>query len=106
MTADYVKTARAKGLSSGRVTIVHILRNSLIPVVTFLGGDLGALMGGAIVTERVFNVNGIGNTLFKAIGRGDSTLIVSIVTLLVLVFIISNLLVDMLYAVLDPRIRY
>jgi oligopeptide transport system permease protein len=106
MTADYVKTARAKGLSNSRVTVVHILRNSLIPVVTFLGADLGALMGGAIVTERVFNVNGIGNALYQAINKGDSTLIVSIVTILVLIFIVSNLIVDLLYAVLDPRIRY
>lgn len=104
--ADHVRTARAKGLTERRVIGVHVLRNSLIPVVTFLGGDLGALMGGAVVTERIFNVNGIGNALYQAILRGEGTTVVSIVTLLVLIFIVSNLLVDLLYAVLDPRIRY
>lgn len=106
MTADHVRTATAKGLSRPAVILRHILRNSLIPVVTFVGADLGALMGGAIVTERVFNINGIGSQLFRAILSQESPKIVSIVTLLVIVFLISNLIVDLLYAVLDPRIRY
>ena len=84
----------------------HILRSSLIPVVTFLGADLGALMGGAVVTETVFNVHGVGFTLFEAIQKNDPSLVVSLVTVLVLVYILSNLVVDLLYAVLDPRIRY
>jgi oligopeptide transport system permease protein len=84
----------------------HILRNSLIPVVTFIGADLGALMGGAIVTERVFNVPGIGTLLFSSINSGESPMIVSLVTLLVIIFLLSNLVVDLLYGVLDPRIRY
>ena len=104
--ADYVRTARAKGLSGARVMIVHVLRNSLVPVVTFLGADLGALMGGAIVTEGIFNIKGVGGTLYSAIIRGDGPMVVSFTTVLVLVFIISNLLVDLLYAALDPRIRY
>jgi oligopeptide transport system permease protein len=104
--ADFVTTAKAKGLSKSRLTIVHILRNSLIPVVTYLGADLGALMAGAIVTERVFNVDGVGNQLYQSILRGEAPVVVSLVTLLILVFVISNLLVDVLYAVLDPRIRY
>ena len=103
---DYVRTARAKGMSHGSVTLRHILRNSMIPVVTYLGADIGALMGGAMITERIFNINGIGNTLYKGIIRGEGTLVVSLVTLLVLVFVVCNLVVDMLYAVLDPRIRY
>ena len=106
LAADYVRTARAKGLGERRVISVHVLRNSLIPVVTFLGGDLGALMGGAIVTERIFNIHGIGWLLYDGINRGEATTVVSVVTLLVLIFIVSNLLVDLLYAVLDPRIRY
>lgn len=105
-TADHVRTATAKGLSRGGVISKHILRNSLIPVVTFIGADLGSLMGGAIVTERIFNVHGIGSELWKAITRSDSPKIVTIVTLLVVIFLISNLIVDLLYAVLDPRIRY
>ncbi|WP_018143811.1 ABC transporter permease [Alloscardovia criceti] len=105
-TLDYVRTARAKGLSNRKVIMNHILRNSLIPVVTYLGADLGALMGGAMISERIFNINGIGNTLYKAILQGESNLVVSVVTVLVLIFVVCNLLVDMLYAVLDPRIRY
>ncbi|MFC7373842.1 ABC transporter permease [Brachybacterium sp. GCM10030267] len=105
-TADHVRTATAKGLSRGGVITKHILRNSLIPVVTFIGADLGALMGGAIVTERIFNISGIGSLLFRAINDGESPLIVSIVTLLVIIFLLANLIVDLLYAVLDPRIRY
>ena len=104
--SDHVRTATAKGLPRRRVITVHVLRNSLIPVVTFLGADLGALMGGAIVTESIFNVNGIGNQLYKAINLGDGAMVVSIVTLVVVIFLITNLVVDLLYAVLDPRIRY
>lgn len=105
-SADYVRTASAKGLASRRVTGVHILRNSMIPVVTFLGADLGTLMGGAIVTEGIFNINGVGGTLFRAIQQGESATVVSLTTVLVLVYILANLIVDLLYAVLDPRIRY
>lgn len=106
MTADHVRTARAKGLSGIRVNSFHVLRNSLIPVVTFLGADLGQLMGGAIVTENIFSIDGVGHTLYDAILRQEGTTVVAIVTLLVLVYIFANLIVDLLYAVLDPRIRY
>lgn len=105
-TADHVRTATAKGLTPGRVRNTHVLRNSMIPVVTYMGADLGALMGGAIVTESIFNVNGIGNQLYRSINMGDGAMVVSLVTLIVIVFVIANLLVDLLYAVLDPRIRY
>ncbi|WP_039821699.1 ABC transporter permease [Nocardia testacea] len=104
--ADYVRTATAKGLPRRRVVRVHILRNSLIPVVTFLGADLGALMGGAIVTEGIFNIPGVGGTLYQAVVRGEAPTVVSFVTVLIVVFLLANLLVDLLYAVLDPRIRY
>ncbi|MFJ8359090.1 ABC transporter permease [Streptomyces sp. NPDC093984] len=106
LRADYVRTAVAKGLPRRRVIGVHLLRNSLIPVVTFLGTDLGALMGGAIVTEGIFNVHGIGNTLYRSINQSDNTTVVGIVTVLVIVYLVSSLVVDLLYAVLDPRIRY
>lgn len=106
MNADYVRTATAKGLSRRRVVVVHILRNSLIPVITFLGADLGALMGGAIVTEGIFNVPGVGNLLYKAILKGESATVVAVVSILVIVFVVANLVVDLLYAWLDPRIRY
>lgn len=104
--ADYVRTATAKGLPRRRVVPVHILRNSLIPVVTFLGADLGALMGGAIVTEGIFNIPGVGGTLYQAVVRGEAPTVVSFVTVLIVVFLLANLLVDLLYALLDPRIRY
>ncbi|MDO5617204.1 ABC transporter permease [Kocuria sp.] len=105
-TADHVRTATAKGLTPGRVRNGHVLRNSMIPVVTYVGADLGALMGGAIVTESIFNINGIGNQLYRSINIGDGAMVVSLVTLIVIVFVVANLLVDLLYAVLDPRIRY
>lgn len=106
VSADHVRTATAKGLPYSRVTVVHILRNSLIPVITFLGADLGALMGGAIVTEGIFNISGVGGTLYQAIIKGEPATVVSFVTILIVVYIVANLLVDMLYALLDPRIRY
>jgi oligopeptide transport system permease protein len=104
--ADYVRTATAKGLSRPRVVTVHILRNSLIPVVTFLGLDVGALMAGAIVTEGIFNIHGVGGALYQAITRQEAPTVVSIVTVLVIVYLVANLVVDVLYAALDPRIRY
>ncbi|OBI57222.1 ABC transporter permease [Mycobacterium sp. E787] len=103
---DYVRTATAKGLSRRRVVTVHILRNSLIPVVTFLGADLGSLMGGAIVTEGIFNIHGVGGVLYQAVTRQEAPTVVSIVTVLVVIYLITNLAVDLLYAALDPRIRY
>ncbi len=106
VSADYVRTARAKGLANGAVMTRHVLRNSLIPVATFLGGDLGALMGGAIITEGIFNIAGVGGTLWQAIIKGEPATVVSVTTVLVLVYIVANLIVDLLYAVLDPRIRY
>lgn len=104
LRSDYVRTAKAKGLSSGRVVGVHTLRNSLIPVITFVGADLGALMGGAIVTERIFNINGVGGFIFRSIAQRDGTSVVGAVTILVIIFLLANLLVDILYGVLDPRI--
>lgn len=106
ISQDYVRTARAKGLSNSQVTFRHILRNSMIPVVTYLGQDLGALMGGAMVTEQIFNIHGVGYLTYQSILKGEANMVVSIVTLLTLVFVVCNLIVDMLYAALDPRIRY
>ena len=106
LTADHVRTARAKGLSDRSVNTRHVLRNSMIPVVTYLGADLGTLMAGAIVTEGIFNVPGIGNLAYRAIIRGEGSTVVSVVTLMVLVYVVMSLVVDLLYAWLDPRIRY
>ncbi|MFD7902406.1 ABC transporter permease [Kitasatospora sp. NPDC059722] len=106
MRADYVRTAVAKGLKRRRVIGRHALRNALIPIVTFLGADLGGLMGGAVITEKIFNIHGIGGLLAQAVYQKQGTIIVGVVTLLVMIYLVTTLLVDMLYAVLDPRIRY
>ena len=106
LRSDYVRTARAKGLARKRVIGVHVLRNSLIPVVTLIGVDIGGLMSGAIITERIFNIPGVGFNLFRGITTEDGPLVVGFVSILVIVFLVVNLLVDLLYAVLDPRIRY
>lgn len=104
--ADYMRTAVAKGLPRQRIITRHLLRNSLIPVVTYLGTDVGTLMGGAVITEGIFNVTGVGNLLFQALARREGAVIVGVVTVLVLVYLVASLIVDLLYAVLDPRIRY
>ncbi|WP_316526496.1 ABC transporter permease [Kitasatospora brasiliensis] len=104
--ADYVRTAVAKGLPQRKVIGTHLLRNSLIPVVTFLGTDLGSLMGGAIVTEGIFNVKGVGNALYHAINLKEGSTVSGFVVFLVVVYLAAGLIVDLLYAVLDPRIRY
>ncbi|MGY1710673.1 ABC transporter permease [Geodermatophilus sp. SYSU D00758] len=106
LRGDYVRTARAKGLPRRTVIVRHTLRNSLIPVVTFIGADIGTLMGGAIVTESVFNLPGLGRAVYDAIRAQEGAVVVGIVTLFVFFFIFFNLVVDVLYAVLDPRIRY
>ncbi len=106
LRADYVRTARAKGLPNRTVIVRHTLRNSLIPVVTYIGADIGTLLGGAIVTETVFNLPGIGREVFNSIRSQEGAVVVGIVTLMVFFFIFFNLVVDVLYAVLDPRIRY
>jgi len=106
LRGDYVRTAKAKGLTVRRAVGVHALRNSLIPVVTFLGYDFGALLGGAVVTERIFNIQGVGGYIFRAIAQRDGAVVVGAVTALVIVYLFANLLVDLLYGVLDPRISH
>jgi oligopeptide transport system permease protein len=103
---DYVRTARAKGLTGRRVIGVHVLRNSLIPVITLIGVDIGALMSGAIVTEKIFNIPGVGFNLWRGIRTEDGPLVVGFVSVLVFVFLVVYLIVDLLYAALVPRIRY
>ncbi|MFB6992431.1 ABC transporter permease [Streptomyces sp. NPDC056178] len=106
LRADYMRTALAKGLPRRRIVGVHLLRNSLIPVVTFLGTDVGGFIGGAVVTEGIFNVQGVGNLLYRALQQREGSTIVGVVTVFVLIILVINLIVDLLYAVLDPRIRY
>jgi peptide/nickel transport system permease protein/oligopeptide transport system permease protein len=106
LRADYVRTAVAKGLPRRRVIVRHTLRNSLIPVVTYLGTQVGELMAGSIVLEGIFNLPGVGQQVFLAIQIKEGPTVVGITTFLVLVFLLANLIVDLLYGVLDPRIRY
>ncbi|MFE9397380.1 ABC transporter permease [Streptomyces flavidovirens] len=106
LRSDYMRTAVAKGLPRRRIVGVHLMRNSMIPVVTFLGTDIGTLMGGAVVTEGIFNVQGVGYAVFGALKSREGSTVVGIVTLIVVVYLVASLLVDLLYAVLDPRIRY
>jgi len=106
LRADYVRTAVAKGLTRRRAIGLHAMRNSLIPVVTFIGFDFGALLGGAIVTERIFNIPGIGGYIYRSIRTRDGASVVGAVTVLVIVYLFVNLLVDLLYGLLDPRISH
>jgi oligopeptide transport system permease protein len=104
--SDYIRTALAKGQPQRRIIWVHLLRNSVIPVLTFLGTDIGGLMGGAIVTEGIFGINGVGRLVYDGILSKEGVVVTGVVVLLVLVFLLVNLIIDLLYAVLDPRIRY
>ena len=106
LRADYVRTATSKGLSRRRVVGIHALRNSMIPVVTFLAIDLGALMGGAIITETIFNLPGIGRAVYEGVQRQEGTVVVGIATFMIVVYMFANLIADLLYGILDPRIRY
>jgi len=102
---DYVRTARAKGLSRPNVVIGHALRNALIPLVTVIGLSFAVLMGGAVITEQVFNIPGVGRLLIQAIGRRDYPLVQGIVLIIALMYVLINLAVDLVYGILDPRLR-
>ncbi len=102
---DYIITARAKGLSERKVVYKHALKNGLIPVVTYLGIDFGVLIGAAVLTEMIFNWPGVGHKLYFAVIQRDHTMVIGLVFVLVLIFVAINLLVDISYAFLDPRIR-
>ena len=106
LSEDYVRTARAKGLSEARVIRGHVLKNALIPVVTVLGLQLGTLIGGAVITEYVFALPGVGRLVVDAVFARDYPLVQGVVLLIALGFILSNLAVDLLYGWIDPRIRY
>src|SRR5947199_5942079 len=102
---DYLRTAWAKGLDQRVIVVRHALRNALMPVVTVIGLEFAFLIGGLVVTEQVFNINGIGKLFVDATARGDFNLIQGLVLLIATIFIFVNLLVDLLYGWLDPRIR-
>ena len=106
LSMDYIRTAVAKGLSSRAVLWKHAMKNAMIPVVTFIGIDLGVMMSGAILTETIFNWPGVGYEIFLAIGRRDWPIVMGGVVIIVVLVMIINLIVDISYAFLDPRIRY
>lgn len=106
LSADYIRTAKAKGLSGWKVIIKHALRNSSLPVVTVVGLEIGSLLGGSVVTETVFAWPGVGQLLVQAIYNRDYPLVQGAVLVLAGIFVIINLLVDVVYVILDPRIHY
>lgn len=106
LNQDWVRTAYSKGLPRRRVVPVHVLRNSLLPVITNSATNFGVLMVGATVTEGIFNVPGVGQTLYSAVTRQEGPTVVSFVTVFVIFYVLVNLVVDLLYGLLDPRIRY
>jgi peptide/nickel transport system permease protein len=106
MNEDYIRTARAKGVYERFVVVRHAMRNAMLPALTVIGLEFAFLIGGLVVTEQVFNLNGIGRLFVQAVSRSDFTLIQAMVMLTAVIFVLSNLVVDLLYAVFDPRIRY
>lgn len=106
MREDYIRTARAKGVFERLVVSRHAMRNALLPAITVIGLEFAFLIGGLVVTEQVFNLNGIGRLFVDAVSRNDFILIQALVMLLALVFVVMNLVIDMLYGLLDPRVRY
>jgi peptide/nickel transport system permease protein len=103
---DYIRTARAKGIFERMVVARHAMRNAMLPAITVIGLEFAFLIGGLVVTEQVFNLNGIGRLFVEAVSRSDFVLIQALVMLLALVFVATNLVIDLLYSVLDPRVRY
>jgi peptide/nickel transport system permease protein len=106
MNEDYVRTARAKGVVPWRVVFKHALRNAMLPTVTVIGLQVGLLMGGAIITETIFSWPGVGQIAYESVYRRDYAMIQGVVLYGALLFVLVNLLVDILYGILDPRVRY
>jgi peptide/nickel transport system permease protein len=106
MKEDYIRTARAKGLVNKLIINRHALKNALLPIVTLIGIEFAFLIGGLVVTEQVFNLNGVGRLFVQAVQNQDYTLTQALVMLTVVIFVFTNLVVDLLYAWLDPRIRF
>jgi len=106
LRADYVRTAYAKGMMPRRAIGLHAMRNSLIPSITYIGASFGGLMSGAIITERIFNINGVGSLIFRSINQRDGQTLVGSVLVIVLIYMVMTLVVDVLYGYLDPRIGH
>jgi peptide/nickel transport system permease protein len=106
MREDYIRTARSKGLLEQIIINRHALKNALLPVVTLIGIEFAFLIGGLVVTEQVFNLNGIGRLFVLSVQNQDNVMTQALVMLVVTIFVLTNLVVDLLYAWLDPRIRF
>ncbi|MEL6680330.1 MAG: ABC transporter permease, partial [Pseudomonadota bacterium] len=106
LNQDYVRTARAKGLRERTVLLIHVLRNSMIPVVTVIALNIPTIFGGAIITEQIFRVNGIGQLLITGIVGADIPLVQTLTFIFAVLIVLFNLIADILYGILDPRIRY
>ncbi|HIZ54873.1 MAG TPA: ABC transporter permease, partial [Firmicutes bacterium] len=106
LNADYVRTARAKGVSEGKVIGRHAFRNTLIPIVTMVGGSLPSLFAGAIITEGIFSIDGLGQTALNAIHNGDIPFLMGYNMFIAILTLLGTLIADILYAVVDPRVRY
>ncbi len=106
LNLDYVRTARAKGRSENVVLLIHVLRNSLIPVVTLIALGIPTIFSGAIITEQIFRINGIGHLLISSIHGGDVPMVQTLAFLIAALTVLFNLVADVVYGVLDPRIRY
>jgi peptide/nickel transport system permease protein len=106
LNEDYVRTARAKGMSETRVIVKHAMRNSMIPVVTLIALQIPAIFAGAIITEQIFRINGLGQLLIVSIGQSDIPMVMTLTFIFAVLIVIFNLVADLLYGVLDPRIRY
>ena len=106
MSEDYIRTARAKGLSENRVIYKHAMRSTLTPVVTMLGLDIAALLGGAVITETVFNLHGLGLYAIRSLELTDFPAVMAVTILAAVFIVVANLVVDVVYAFLDPRVRF
>ncbi len=105
MNQDFIRTARAKGLGSFRIVVIHAFRNALLPIITVIGADIGSLLAGAMLTESVFNIPGIGKLLIDAINKRDLPIVQGTVMYIAIICVLIYLVVDILYAVIDPRIK-
>jgi peptide/nickel transport system permease protein len=105
MSEDYIRTARAKGLSARQINFKHVLRSAITPIVTVFGLDLGALLGGAVITEYVFNIPGLGKLATEAVANVDMPVITGTVLLAAIFIITANMVVDIIYSFLDPKVR-
>jgi peptide/nickel transport system permease protein len=106
LAQDYIRTARAKGLAEKVVVYVHALRNAMVPTSTVIGMTIAVLMGGAVITETVFNIAGVGRLVVSSVLRRDYPVIQGVILFIAFVYVVMNILVDVLYCLIDPRIRY